>query len=165
MHSASFLTNLGRITVFYTIRGICRLVLPGISPVAQDYRDDNECHECPEYIEELGNKLAAYSKGFRVKYSVPLDLSGTPEFYQKVWNIVINIPYGEVESYGGVAKNLGNPAAARVVGQALARNPIPLIIPCHRVIRSNGTPGGFAGKMSSIDTKIKLLSLEGYTFR
>jgi len=165
MHSASFLTNLGRITVFYTSRGICRLVLPGIAQIAQDYRDGNECDECPEYVAELGKRLAAYSKGFRVKYNFPLDLSGSPEFYRKVWNIVINIPYGEVESYGWVAHEMGNPAAARVVGQALARNPIPLIIPCHRVINSNGTPGGFAGRMSAVETKIKLLSLEGYTFR
>jgi methylated-DNA-[protein]-cysteine S-methyltransferase len=165
MHSASFLTNLGRITVFYTNRGICRLVLPGIAPIAQDYRDNNECSDYPGYITALGKRITAYSKGLRVKYNFPLDLSGTPDFYQKVWKIVINIPYGEVESYGWVAKNLGNPAAARVVGQALARNPIPLVIPCHRVINSNGTPGGFAGRMSSIETKIKLLSLEGYTFR
>ncbi|RPJ64102.1 MAG: MGMT family protein [Dehalococcoidia bacterium] len=165
MRSAAFLTDLGRITVLYSSRGICRLVLPEIVPVAQDYRDVHEFGESPEYIAELGKWLIAYSKGFRVKYSFPLDLSGTSEFYQKVWNIVISIPYGKVESYGWVAKNLGNPASARVVGQALARNPIPLIIPCHRVINSNGTPGGFAGRMSSIATKIKLLSLEGYTFR
>lgn len=164
MHSTSFLTELGKITVFFTSRGICRLVLPEIVPIGKDYRDVNEFGDSPEYIAELGKKLIAYSKGLRVKYNFPLDLSGTPEFYQKVWNIVINIPYGEVESYGWVAKNLGKPAAARVVGQALARNPIPLIIPCHRVINSNGTPGGFAGRMSSIETKIKLLSLEGYTF-
>jgi methylated-DNA-[protein]-cysteine S-methyltransferase len=164
MHSASFLTNLGKIRVFYTSRGICRLVLPEIAQNAQAYYDEDECGECPEYIAELGKSLAAYSKGFRVKYNFPLDLSGTSDFYCKVWNTVIDIPYGEVRSYGWVANNLGNPAAARVVGQALARNPIPLIIPCHRVINSNGTPGGFAGKMSSIGTKIKLLSLEGYIF-
>jgi methylated-DNA-[protein]-cysteine S-methyltransferase len=164
MNSASFVTDLGKITVFYTSVGIVRLLLPGIAPVGQDCGNDNECVEYAGYIAELGKKLTAYSKGFRVDYNFPLDLSGTPEFYRKVWNIVTDIPYGEVESYGWVAKKLGNPLAARAVGQAMARNPVPLIIPCHRVISSNGKPGGFAGKISSIEMKIRLLSLEGYTF-
>ena len=76
----------------------------------------------------------------------------------------MDIPYGQVRSYKWVAEKIGKPSACRAVGHALAANPLPLIIPCHRVIRSDGGPGGFGGGSTNVKTKLMLLSLEGYRF-
>ncbi|MCZ6626311.1 MAG: MGMT family protein [Deltaproteobacteria bacterium] len=90
-------------------------------------------------------------------FSTPCDLGGLPPFTRAVLRITAQIPYGEVRSYRWVAQRLGKPNATRAVGNALARNPIPIIIPCHRVVRSDGTLGGFAlGR----DWKKGLLDLE-----
>ena len=165
MYSASFLTNLGPVGILCSDRGICRLTLPGFANYRQASGQDNGLEgQRPAYLPELEERVKAYFNGARVKFDFPLDLAGAPEFYLQVWNVVKNIPYGEVRSYGWGARELGKPGAARGVGQALARNPVPVIIPCHRVIHSNGTPGGFAGKMSFVETKLRLLSLEGYRF-
>jgi len=166
MYSASFLTNLGSISVLCSARGICHLTLPGFAEHKQTPITDNELVvQRPAYLLDLEEELKTYFRGALVTFDFPLDLAGAPEFYLKVWNVVKNIPYGEVRSYGWVARELGKPAAARAVGQALARNPVPVIVPCHRVIQSNGMPGGFAGRMSFIETKLRLLSLEGYIFK
>jgi methylated-DNA-[protein]-cysteine S-methyltransferase len=166
MYSASFLTNLGSVSILCSARGICHLTLPGFAERKQTTIPDNELTvQRPSYLPDLKEVLKAYFRGTRIGFDFPLDLAGAPEFYLDVWNVVKNIPYGEVRSYGWVACELGRPAAARAVGQALARNPVPVIIPCHRVIQSNGMPGGFAGRMSFVETKLKLLSLEGYRFK
>ncbi|MCX6007802.1 MAG: methylated-DNA--[protein]-cysteine S-methyltransferase [Chloroflexi bacterium] len=166
MYNMSFLTNLGPVSILCSARGICHLTLPGFDGHKQTPIPDNELTgQRPAYLPDLEEELKAYFRGTRVAFDFPLDLAGAPEFCLKVWNTVKNIPYGEVRSYGWVARELGRPAAARAVGQALARNPVPVIIPCHRVIHSNGTPGGFAGRMSFVETKLILLSLEGYRFK
>jgi O-6-methylguanine DNA methyltransferase len=166
MYSASFLTSLGSISVLCSARGICHLKLPGFAEHKQTPISNSELTgQRPAYLPDLEEDLKAYFSGTRVTFDFPLDLAGAPEFYLKVWNVVKNIPYGEVRSYGWVARELGRPVAARAVGQALARNPVPVLIPCHRVIQSNGMPGGFAGRMSFIETKLRLLSLEGYRFK
>jgi O-6-methylguanine DNA methyltransferase len=87
-----------------------------------------------------------------------LDLSNIPAFHRQIYQLTQNIPYGQVQTYGWLAKAAGNPAAARAVGNALARNPLPLAVPCHRVIRSDGNLGGFRG---GIALKMALLRLEG----
>ncbi len=166
MYRESFLTTLGPLSILCSDRGICRLELPGFAGHEQTPISDNELTgQRPAYLPALEEELKAYFRGDRVTFDFPLDLAGAPEFYLEVWNVVKNIPYGEVRSYGWVARELGRPAAARAVGQALARNPVPVIIPCHRVIHCNGTPGGFAGRMSFVETKLKLLSLEGCRFK
>ena len=165
MYSASFLTNLGQVGVLCSARGIRRISLPGFAEHKHPVPDNELKGQCPAYMADLEEGLKAYFKGARVAFDFPLDLTGAPEFYLKVWNVARNIPYGEARSYGWVASELGKPAAARAVGQALARNPIPVIIPCHRIINSNGTPGGFAGRMAFVETKLRLLSLEGYRFK
>lgn len=165
MYSASFLTALGQITVYFSSRGICRLVLPGMAVDTVDgFFDNGNKDGCPDYLHELRECLSAHIEGIPVMYDFPIDLSGASAFRRKVWRSVKDIPYGKVRSYGWVANKIGNSKAARAVGQALAGNPVPLIIPCHRVINSNGKSGGFAGKISNIETKLKLLSIEGYTF-
>jgi methylated-DNA-[protein]-cysteine S-methyltransferase len=102
--------------------------------------------------------LDRYLRGQRVDFDTEVDLSMEREFTRRVLVELRNIPYGHVTSYGRLAKRLGYRNAARAVGQALARNPIPIIIPCHRVIREDSSIGGF-----SLGLKIKkrLLALEG----
>jgi methylated-DNA-[protein]-cysteine S-methyltransferase len=102
-------------------------------------------------------ELSAYFTGQLRSFSTPSDLSGLPLFTQAVLKITAKIPYGEVRSYRWVAERLGKPKATRAVGNALARNPIPIIIPCHRVVRADGSLGGYA---LGLDWKRKLLELE-----
>lgn len=106
--------------------------------------------------------LEAYLEGTRVTFALDmLDFSCVTPFQEKVLRLEHRIPYGKVSTYGSLAVKLGNPGAARAVGNALARNPFPLIIPCHRAIRSDGSLGGFQGGLS---LKRSLLELEGVTF-
>lgn len=101
-------------------------------------------------------QLEEYFAGKRKKFDLPLHLRGT-QFQNQVWNELKKIPYGETRSYGDIARRLKNEKAVRAVGAANGRNPISIIIPCHRVIGKNGTLTGFAG---GLDMKKKLLDLE-----
>ncbi len=89
-------------------------------------------------------ELAEYLAGKRVFFSVPVDLSGLPEFQRRVLEEARRIPYGEARSYSWIARRIGRPRAVRAVGTALGRNPVPFIVPCHRVLRSDGSLGGYA---------------------
>lgn len=102
-------------------------------------------------------ELSAYFSGQLRSFSTPCDLAPLPPFTRAVLRMTARIPYGEVRSYRWVAERLGKPKATRAVGNALARNPIPIIIPCHRVVRSDGTLGGYA---LGLGWKKKLLELE-----
>lgn len=101
-------------------------------------------------------QLREYFAGQRTEFSIPLDFGGT-EFQRRVWNALLTIPFGETRSYAQVAKQIGCPAAVRAMGAANGRNPIPIIVPCHRVIGSDGKLTGFAG---GLENKAKLLSHE-----
>ena len=101
-------------------------------------------------------QLGEYFAGKRKTFSVPLDMRGTP-FQKNVWEALLAIPFGETRSYGQLATQLGNPRATRAVGAANGRNPISIIVPCHRVIGSSGKLTGFAG---GLETKERLLRLE-----
>jgi methylated-DNA-[protein]-cysteine S-methyltransferase len=103
-------------------------------------------------------QLDEYFSGIRVEFDLPLEPVGTP-FQQKVWKALMKIPYGSVWSYGEQAKFLKSPKASRAVGGANGKNPIPIIIPCHRVIGSTGKLTGYSGGMKM---KIGLLKLEGH---
>ncbi len=102
-------------------------------------------------------QLKDYFSGKRNDFSVPLKLAGT-EFQKKVWNELLKIPYGQTITYGEIAKNIGNPKAVRAVGLANNRNPVAIIVPCHRVIGANGKLVGYGG---GLDMKESLLKLEG----
>ncbi|GIL38887.1 methylated-DNA--[protein]-cysteine S-methyltransferase [Roseiterribacter gracilis] len=91
---------------------------------------------------------------------VDCDLSATPEFNRRVYEILCTVPAGETVTYGDIAHRLGDPGAARAVGRALGENPIPVIVPCHRVLAASGKSGGFSAP-GGADTKLKLLSIEG----
>jgi methylated-DNA-[protein]-cysteine S-methyltransferase len=92
--------------------------------------------------------------------SVELDMRDLPEFDRRVYEITRAIPRGATRSYGEVAAELGDPGAARAVGQALGRNPFPIIVPCHRVLAAAGRPGGFSAH-GGVATKLRLLAIEG----
>jgi methylated-DNA-[protein]-cysteine S-methyltransferase len=101
-------------------------------------------------------QLSEYFAGKRRSFSLALDIRGT-SFQKNVWEALLAIPFGETRSYGQLAKQLGNPNATRAVGAANGRNPISIIVPCHRVIGSSGKLTGFAG---GLDVKAHLLNLE-----
>ena len=101
-------------------------------------------------------QLREYFEGKRREFTLPLAPKGTP-FYQKVWQALLQIPYGETRSYGQIAAQIGNPKASRAVGMANHNNPIAIVIPCHRVIGTNGRLVGYA---SGLDVKEALLKLE-----
>ena len=107
-------------------------------------------------LKEAINELNEYLDGNRSSFDLPLEPKGT-EFQKKVWNALKEIPYGETRSYGEIAKIIGNEKAARAVGMANNKNPIAIIVPCHRVIGANGKLVGYAG---GLDLKEKLLQLE-----
>jgi len=107
-------------------------------------------------LQETLRQLEAYFAGKLKAFSLDICLNVTP-FQKKVLTALRQVPYGETISYGELAKNIGNPKASRAVGQANARNPIPIVIPCHRVIGSNGKLTGFGG---GIEVKQTLLDLE-----
>ncbi len=101
-------------------------------------------------------ELNAFFAGDLRQFSVPIDLRGT-EFQRQVWNLLLNIPYGETRSYGQIAGALGRPGASRAVGQAIGTNPVAIIVPCHRVI---GVNGGLVGYGGGLHRKQALLKLE-----
>ena len=106
-------------------------------------------------------ELSEYFAGKRDKFSVPLDMRGTT-FQKQVWQALLAIPFGETRTYGDLANRLGNPAATRAVGAANGRNPIAIVVPCHRVIGATGSLTGFAG---GLQAKAHLLNLEGVNIR
>ncbi|WP_019520537.1 methylated-DNA--[protein]-cysteine S-methyltransferase [Faucicola boevrei] len=106
---------------------------------------------------KIVNELDEYFSGTRTEFDVPLDISQGTSFQQKVWLELLKIPYGTTISYAKLAKNIGKPTAFRAVANANGRNPISLIIPCHRVIASDGGLGGYTG---GLEIKRILLDLE-----
>lgn len=106
---------------------------------------------------ETANQLRVYFTGKLSTFDLPLDLNGTP-FQQKVWAALLTIPYGQTRSYSEIARQIGHPSAYRAVGAANGRNPLSIVVPCHRAIGANGSLTGFAG---GLEIKRKLLALEG----
>ena len=142
--------------------GLRRVVLCG--PRRPDLRDlslfgDERVEEDASAFGDLPRRFGSYFKGRRVAFDDTLDVADRSPFKRAVWQATRSIPYGETRSYAWVAQRVGGPGAARAVGQALARNPVPIVVPCHRVIASRGALGGFTG---GLDVKERLLRLEGY---
>lgn len=108
-------------------------------------------------LEIAAAQLDEYARGKRQHFEVPLMATGT-KFQQAVWQALAHIPYGQVRSYGEIAREVGRPAASRAVGQANHRNPVAPFIPCHRVVASGGGLGGYGG---GLPLKRKMLALEG----
>ena len=110
-------------------------------------------------LSEAKKQLSEYFSGHRKEFSLPLEAQGT-EFQKKVWKALQKIPFGRITTYGDLAKKVGAPKGARAVGSAMGKNPLPILVPCHRVLAQGGKIGGFSG---GIALKEKLLSIEGRT--
>jgi len=152
---------IGRLRVAATERGVVRIAFP--SGVGSSFGGwlslalpDAEFVESSSLLDEACRELGEYFDGKRREFKVALDLRGT-EFQQEVWRELSRIPYGEVCTYADVARRIGREKAFRAVGAANGANPVPLIVPCHRVIASGGKLGGYGG---GLDTKQRLLALE-----
>ena len=156
-----FSTHLGWMGIVSSERGIRNIILPRISKdivlqqIGNRY-DLNQLDETPRLFGDVSQRLQQYLNGKRIEFHDNVDISGATPFQQTIWNITRTIPYGEIRSYSWIAVRSGS-NAARAAGQALKRNPIPILIPCHRVIRNNADPGGFSG---GIELKKYLLEME-----
>jgi methylated-DNA-[protein]-cysteine S-methyltransferase len=126
--------------------------LPSPANVARDAGG----HDAPPVLKDTATQLEEYFAGDRTEFDLPMELDGT-EFQREVWRELTRIPYGETISYGELARRVGRPRGPRAVGQANGRNPIPIIVPCHRVLASNGV-GGYGG---GLPMKRALLAVEG----
>lgn len=123
-------------------------------------KDDKSADLDKVILLKIVNELDEYFSGTRTEFDVPLDISQGTSFQQKVWLELLKIPYGTTTSYAKLAKNIGKPTAFRAVANANGRNPISLIIPCHRVIASDGGLGGYTG---GLEIKRILLDLESHS--
>ena len=156
---AIFATDAGWLGMVGSAEGLRLITLPQRS--AREVRQLlgnslNQASESPHLFQDLMERLRLYFGGHKVVFSDKLDPPGTA-FQREVWEATRLIPYGKTMSYGWVAEKIGKPKAARAVGQALGRNPLPIIVPCHRVLASDGGLGGFTG---GVETKKYLLHLE-----
>ena len=152
---ATFNSPLGTMTLAASAQGLCGVWFDG----QQHQPDPRHWEVLPTHpvLQAAATQLAAYFAAQRARFTLPLDLSlGTP-FQQSVWQRLQAIPYGVTQSYGEIARYLGQPAASRAVGAAVGRNPLSIIVPCHRVVGSNGALTGYAG---GLERKIALLQLE-----
>ncbi len=163
MHEAIFKTDWGWVGVAATGQGVRAVVLPKASrrAVERDLRgvsSNGTNGVAPLHLKAAREAITAYLEGKARSFDVPLDLDGHPSFRMKVWEVLRTIPYGRARSYGWVARKVGKPRAARAVGAACGANPVPLLVPCHRVVAGDGSLGGFSGGLSN---KKRLLKLEG----
>lgn len=126
-----------------------------------DYKKENEIEKETDAIRKTYLQLKEYLSGKRKNFDIEIEMIGT-EFQKKVWKELLNIPYGETRSYKDIAIAIGNEKACRAVGNANNKNPIAIIVPCHRVIGSNGSMTGYAG---GLDIKEKLLKIEKYNIK
>ena len=161
IHYSSFDSPFGPVFVAKTIKGVCFINLSKISEAGfqsllqkrfrkKTIRDDQK-------LKDVTNELLDYFNGNQVNSKSILDLSIGTIFQRKVWNKISEIPYGELRTYKWIASEIGNINAVRAVGNAVGKNPVPPIIPCHRVIRTDGNLGGFS---SGIPLKKWLIKLE-----
>jgi methylated-DNA-[protein]-cysteine S-methyltransferase len=115
-----------------------------------------------ERVAELKTQVLAYLTGRASRFQMDVDLSGITDFQRRVLEETRKVPRGQVSTYAEIARRIGNPKAVRAVGQALRHNPVPIVVPCHRVIASDGSLGGYGGELRS-QRKMQLLRLEGAT--
>jgi methylated-DNA-[protein]-cysteine S-methyltransferase len=148
MRYAMMDTPIGPLTLASTDKGLSSVSFGRMVPT--DGIVDESAHRA--VIEQLSE----YFEGKRKSFDVPLDLEGT-SFQMSVWRALQAIPFGQTRSYGDIAESIGKPGAARAVGMANHENPIAVVIPCHRVVGSNGSLTGYAG---GLDIKRHLLSIE-----
>jgi methylated-DNA-[protein]-cysteine S-methyltransferase len=159
---------IGELTLVARAADLIEIRLPGEAPIGPvpPIRETPPTRNVPPardvlvaaagVLDETRRQLDEYFAGRRTAFELPLRAAGTP-WQQEVWAALSGIPYGEVVTYGDVARRLGRPAAARAVGRATGQNPLPIVVPCHRVI---GADGGLTGYGGGLEAKRRLLALE-----
>jgi len=159
---SSYASPVGLLDLAASEDGICRLDMnldPGLFRDKLEDRFECAAVERRNLFDLLRAELEGYFSGTVQNFTVPIVLlEGTP-FQRSVWQTLVSIPYGQVRSYGWVARQIGHPRAVRAVGQANGRNPVSILIPCHRVINNDGGLGGYGG---GLGMKRALLEIEGY---
>jgi methylated-DNA-[protein]-cysteine S-methyltransferase len=151
-----FDSPLGRMLIAATEQG-----LAGIWFVGQRHGPDSTGWRQDPQLPVLGEAIAqlrAYFDGGRTHFELPLDLAAGTPFQQSVWQALLAIPRGATTSYAAIGRQLGRPQAARAIGAAVGRNPVSIVVPCHRVL---GTGGGLTGYAGGLERKVALLQLEG----
>jgi methylated-DNA-[protein]-cysteine S-methyltransferase len=165
-HFALFDTPIGVCGIEWGPRGINGLQLPmgsdektrgRIRQRRSDIAEAAPTAEVQHAIDRIVGLLAGERDDLR---DIALDLDGVPDFNRGVYEIARTIPPGETMTYGDIAKRLGGVELSRDVGQALGRNPCPIVVPCHRVLAAGKKPGGFSAR-GGVDTKLKMLAIEG----
>jgi methylated-DNA-[protein]-cysteine S-methyltransferase len=160
MESAVWQSPFGEIRITATEKGIGELHIEGKKSSAPSSRS----HRPHPAIRQTGKALSDYFSGKQKTFSLPLDLRGTP-FQKAVWRELLRIPYGQTRTYGEIARRIGKPRAARAVGMACHRNPVGIIIPCHRVIGADGSLTGYAGGLKTnralLDRQRRYTQLKG----
>jgi len=156
-----FKTEWGWLAVMSSPGGLFRTTLPlpdEMSAISAITQGVSASREETEFI-EVKQIFTHYFKGEKVEFRFPVDLGlgGRTQFQQDVWEAASRIPYGQLRSYGWLAAEIGRPRAARAVGQALGANRLPIVIPCHRIVRSDGSLGGFSG---GLHWKVELIKME-----
>jgi methylated-DNA-[protein]-cysteine S-methyltransferase len=151
-------TSVGTLVLAADDEGLTQVVLPG---GVRRRRPDEPPAGAPAHLGDAAVQLAEYFGGARSTFDLPLVAEGT-EFQRQVWFALADIPYGETISYAELARWVGRPNAFRAVGQANGANPLPIVLPCHRVVASGGGIGGYGG---GLDMKRELLALESTATR
>jgi methylated-DNA-[protein]-cysteine S-methyltransferase len=154
MYSALFQSPVGQLTLVASDAGLRAILWPTEKPGRVKLPDISRGGH--PVLQATSAQLTEYFSGTRQEFDIPLDLHGTP-FQVKAWRSLADIPYGTTASYAEQADRLGAPKAVRAVGSANGRNPISIVLPCHRVVASNGSLAGFAG---GLDAKRWLLEFE-----
>ena len=159
-----FETPFGWMGVLASSSGLRLTTLPHPSPeqcVALLGKEADEADLCPDRFTRLRSGLVQYFSGALVSFAYePIDLGDAPRFYRAAWEACRSIPIGKTRSYKWLAAQAGRPRALRAAGQSMARNPLPIVVPCHRVIASDGSLGGFGKGRSLLHLKRRLLDLE-----
>jgi methylated-DNA-[protein]-cysteine S-methyltransferase len=165
MYSTSFPTALGEFVLVWTHQGLRRVFLPGDEEAAIEQKLGAlgaERAEPTTVISALADRIEDYADGLNISFvDVTLDLDpAVPAFHRRCYEFLLTIGWGQTTTYGDIAKTLGDVRLSRAVGQAMGANPLPLIIPCHRVLGAGGTTGGFSAPGGAATKRI-MLALEG----
>ena len=155
-HMSTFNTPWGWVKITASEKGVTSIDLSISDRTAREFRAGAEA--AASIVEEAQAQLLAYIDGRRREFSLPVDWSAGTPFQRKVWKAITRIPYGRVRSYQWVAMRVGGKQYARAVGMALGANPVPIVVPCHRIVAHDGSLGGFS---CGLPMKRRLLSLEG----
>lgn len=152
-------TRFGVFRCYYSPAGITRLVFPASQSNSRKTPHHSRW-SCPFDTKRFARDINTYLRGTDVSFSYPLDIAGTP-FQRNIWSALTRIPHGDTWTYQKLAEQAGCKGSSRAAGNACGKNPVPILIPCHRVVRSDGALGGFS---AGLRWKKILLRIEGITF-